>query len=137
MYNKNKENPKLKKKRCKLLESLVSYNIHGNCVSSLHANYNNIDKLNTVLEMINTETSNKSKNHVFIKKINKSFYSSEWTKIKDINDYGENYDFIRNKSSMKDSDCYAFYNYLTKNSDLHKEIVDRYSKSVDRKYCSS
>ncbi|SBS94350.1 hypothetical protein POVCU2_0087500, partial [Plasmodium ovale curtisi] len=132
VYNKNKENPKLKKKRCKLLESLVSYNIHGNCVSSLHANYNNIDKLNTVLEMINTETSNKSKNHVFIKKINKSFYSSEWTKIKDINDYGENYDFIRNKSSMKDSDCYAFYNYLTKNSDLHKEIVDRYSKSRTR-----
>ncbi|SBT02233.1 hypothetical protein POVCU1_074550 [Plasmodium ovale curtisi] len=100
VYKKNKENPKLKEKRCKLLESLVSYNIHGNYISSLHANYNNMDKLTTVLEMIISETSNKSKDHICVKKLDKSFYSSEWTKIKDINDYGENYDFIRNKSSI-------------------------------------
>ncbi|SBT57321.1 PIR Superfamily Protein [Plasmodium ovale wallikeri] len=137
VYEENKKNKNLKEKRCKDLNNWVYYNIHGNCISSVRANYNNIDKLNAVLEMINSQPSNESKDYICEEKLDKLFYGSEWTKIKNIDDYGENYDFIRNESNIKESDCYAFYNYLTKNSELYKEIVDRCSKPVDGKYCPS
>ncbi|SBT53821.1 PIR Superfamily Protein [Plasmodium ovale wallikeri] len=137
VYNKNKENPQLKEKHCKDLESWVYKNIQGNCISSFKTNFDDIDKLNTVLNRINSDNLNQRKAHICDKELKKKFYNNELAKIKTIDDYGENYDFIKNKSDMNDSECYAFYNYLTKNSDLHKEIVDSCSKRVDGKYCPS